>query len=117
LKAGEDIRGHEFSPEAGKEERSAVAILATPSCHPDGAAISRAEKAEAKGFQLRTENRELRTGVRTVFDALGWNMAERLQQSPLLAETPSTSPSPSATMTTRLRRAGTLAARLQGATV
>jgi single-stranded-DNA-specific exonuclease len=85
LKAGEDIRGHEFSPEAGKEERSAVAILATPSCHPDGAAISRAEKAEAKGFQLRTENRELRTGVRTVFDALGWNMAERLQQSPLLA--------------------------------
>ncbi len=82
LKAGDEIRGHEFSPEApGKEELSAVAILATPSCHPDGAAISRAEKAEAKGFQLRTENRELRT----VFDALGWHMAERLQQSPLLA--------------------------------
>jgi single-stranded-DNA-specific exonuclease len=86
LKAGEEIRGHEFSPQAsGREELSAAAILATPSCHPDGAAISRAEKAEAKGFQLRTENRELRTGVRTVFDALGWNMAERLQQSPLLA--------------------------------
>jgi single-stranded-DNA-specific exonuclease len=34
-----------------------------------------------KGFQLRTENRELRT----VFDVLGWHMAERLQQSPLLA--------------------------------
>jgi single-stranded-DNA-specific exonuclease len=82
LKAGEEIRGHEFSPEApGKEELSAVAILATPSCHPDGAAISRAEKAEVKGFQLRTENRELRT----CFDALGWHMAERLQQSPLLA--------------------------------
>jgi single-stranded-DNA-specific exonuclease len=31
--------------------------------------------------EVRTENRELRT----VFDALGWNMAERLQQSPLLA--------------------------------
>jgi hypothetical protein len=30
---------------------------------------------------LRTENRELRT----VFNALGWRMAERLQQSPLLA--------------------------------
>src|SRR5277367_5624412 len=45
LKAGEDIRGHEFSPElvkeAGNEELSAVAILATPSCHPDGAAIRR----------------------------------------------------------------------------
>jgi single-stranded-DNA-specific exonuclease len=86
LKAGED-RGHEFSPEPGKEELSVVAILATPNCHPDGAAISRAEKAEAKGFQLRTENRELRAAekLRTVFDALGWHMAERLQQSPLLA--------------------------------
>ena len=64
-----------------KRRVSAVAILATPSCHPDGAAIRRNEKAEAKGFQLRTENRELRT----VFNALGWRMAERLQQSPLLA--------------------------------
>jgi single-stranded-DNA-specific exonuclease len=82
LKAGEDIRSNEFIPEAtGKEELSAVVILATPNCHPDGAAIRREEKAEAKGFQLRTENRELRT----VFDALGWHMAERLQQSPLLA--------------------------------
>jgi single-stranded-DNA-specific exonuclease len=82
LKAGEDIRGHEFSPqESEREELSEVAILATPSCHPDAAAIRRKEKAEAKGFQLRTENRELRT----VFNALGWRMAERLQQSPLLA--------------------------------
>ena len=90
LKAGEDEK-HEFSPDPaeedpaakdrGKEELSAVAILTTPNCHPDGAAIRRTEKAEAKGFQLRTENRELRT----VFNALGWHMAERLQQSPLLA--------------------------------
>jgi single-stranded-DNA-specific exonuclease len=85
LKAGEDDSGHEFSPEADKEELSTAAILATPSCHPDGAVIRRDEKAVAKGFQLRTENRELRTGVKTVFDALGWRMAERLQQSPLLA--------------------------------
>src|SRR5580700_1229796 len=80
VKAGEDA----VNEAAGKEEPSAVAILATPSCHPDGAAIRREEKAEAKGFQLRTENRELRT-VKTVFDALGWHMAERLQQAPLLA--------------------------------
>ena len=33
--------------------------------------------------QLRTENRELRTKI--TFDALGWHMAERLQQTPLLA--------------------------------
>src|SRR5580704_7666449 len=91
LKAGEDVRPHEFSPqesaqESEREELSEVAILATPSCHPDGAAIRRKEKAEAKGFQLRTENRELRTGAaRTVFNSLGWHMAERLQHSPLLA--------------------------------
>jgi single-stranded-DNA-specific exonuclease len=88
LKAGEDNSSHECSPQAsGEQELSAVAILATPRCHPDGAAIRRDEKDEAKGFQLRTENRELRTAEkpRTVFDALGWHMAERLQQSPLLA--------------------------------
>jgi single-stranded-DNA-specific exonuclease len=86
LKAGEDLRAHEFSPQdPEKEELSAVAILTTPNCHPDSAAIRRADKADAKGFQLRTENRERRTGVRTVFSALGWHMAERLEQSPLLA--------------------------------
>ena len=35
----------------------------------------------AVGHQPGTESRELRT----VFDALGWNMADRLQQRPLLA--------------------------------
>jgi single-stranded-DNA-specific exonuclease len=86
LKAGEDM-SHQFSPEVaaeeerGTEELSAVAILTPPSCHPDGAAIRRNEKTEARSSPLRTENRDLRT----VFDALGWHMAERLQQSPLLA--------------------------------
>jgi single-stranded-DNA-specific exonuclease len=70
-------------------ELSAAAILATPRCHPDGAAIRRDEKtaaatlAYASGVPLKTENRELRT--RITFDALGWHMAERLQQTPLLA--------------------------------
>jgi single-stranded-DNA-specific exonuclease len=66
-------------------ELSAMAILTTPRCHPDGAAIRREERAAV--LEARTENREVRTtrGLRTVFDALGWNMAERLQQSPLLA--------------------------------
>src|SRR5579864_7220462 len=76
-------------------ELSAAAILATPRCHPDGAAIGRAERAaavaEAQAGSLRTENRQLRTESRTdfrtrvTFDALGWHMAERLQQTPLLA--------------------------------
>jgi single-stranded-DNA-specific exonuclease len=74
------------------EELSAAAILATPRCHPDGAAIRRNEKAAslAEGYasdQLRTESRVLRTDFRSkiTLDALGWHMAERLQQTPLLA--------------------------------
>jgi single-stranded-DNA-specific exonuclease len=85
---------------AGSESRelSAAAILAIPSCHPDGAAIRREEKAaavaeghaiasEVTNRELRTENRELRTDFRSkiTFDALGWHMAERMQQTPLLA--------------------------------
>ena len=74
----------------GSDELAATAVLLTPRCHPDGAAIRRDEKvaAMAEGYpgtsrQLRTENRELRTKIS--FDALGWHMAERLQQTPLLA--------------------------------
>ena len=82
LRAGQVVPASEES-----SELSAAAILATPRCHPDGAAIRRSEKAAAAvvGYEgsLRTENRELRTKV--VFDALGWHMAERLQQTPLLA--------------------------------
>jgi single-stranded-DNA-specific exonuclease len=68
-----------------QEELSAIAIATTPRCHPDASVISRAEKAEAMGAKLRTENREPRTGSKTVFDALGWRMAERLKAAPLLA--------------------------------
>jgi len=89
--------------EAPELELSTVAILATPRCHPDSAAIRRSEKTAAatEGYsnecnrppvntpnQLSTENRELRTASwrdSIVFDALGWNMAERMRQSPLLA--------------------------------
>ncbi len=67
--------------EPAQEELSAGAILATPRCHPNGAEIHRSEKAAASGRQLRSNNRKLSP----VFDALGWHMAERLQQSPLLA--------------------------------
>jgi single-stranded-DNA-specific exonuclease len=74
----------------GSDELAATAVLLTPRCHPDGAAIRRDEKvaAMAEGYPgtsrpLRTENRELRTKIS--FDALGWHMAERLQQTPLLA--------------------------------
>jgi single-stranded-DNA-specific exonuclease len=67
------------------EELSPAAVLATPRCHPDGAAIRRSER-EAAATALITENRELRTDFRSriTFDALGWHMAERLKQSALL---------------------------------
>ena len=74
---------------AESEELSIAAVLATPRCHPDGAVIRRSDKAAAiaEGYanadQLRTENRDLRSKI--TFDALGWHMAERLQQAPLLA--------------------------------
>jgi hypothetical protein len=63
--------------------------MATPRCHPDGAAITRAERvaAVAESYAdgaLRAENRELKTALRITFDALGWHMAERLQKAPLL---------------------------------
>jgi single-stranded-DNA-specific exonuclease len=80
LKSREKSGNLMFS-EAEQPELSEAAILAIPCCHPDGAAITPAQKAEAAGGQLKTGDRELRTA----FSALGWHMAERLQQSPLLA--------------------------------
>jgi hypothetical protein len=73
------------------------AILVTPRCHPEAAAIPRGEVRAANENQLRTENRELGTGSddrrpttgdwrkNITFDALGWHMAERLQAANLLA--------------------------------
>jgi single-stranded-DNA-specific exonuclease len=51
------------------DELSAEAIAMTPRCHPDSAAIPR-----------RTEN--WRKSI--TYDALGWHMAERIQQTQLL---------------------------------
>ncbi len=68
----------------GSEELSAAAVVATPSCHPDGAVIRRTEKASSidsiRAGELRTDFQH-----KITFDALGWHMAERLQQTPLLA--------------------------------
>ena len=78
------------------EELAAAAVLATPRCHPDGSTVRRTEKAAAvaegygRSVPLRTENGEPRTGSpelrsKITFDVLGWHMAERLLQNPLLA--------------------------------
>jgi single-stranded-DNA-specific exonuclease len=90
LKVRAGVARKDETPDSRSEqsrELSAEAILATPRCHPDGAAIRRSETtavvAEARAPERRTENGEPRT--RITFDALGWHMAERLQQTPLLA--------------------------------
>jgi len=90
FRAGNRVEKIEAPVSEESEEFSATAILVTPRCHPDGAAIRRGERTAAVAEthnQPRTENREPRTDLRTklTFDALGWHMAERLQQTPLLA--------------------------------
>jgi len=81
FRAGNRVEKIEASSSEDAEELSASAILATPRCHPDGAAIRRSEKVAAIA-EAQARN-PLRT--RITFDALGWHMAERLQQTPLLA--------------------------------
>src|SRR6266567_3462670 len=78
------------APSLEPAELSSAAILATPRCHPDAAAIRRSERAAAvakRAESPRTANHEPRPDFRTkiTFDALGWHMAERLQKTPLLA--------------------------------
>jgi hypothetical protein len=86
------VRAGASPAQGGETELSAAAILAAPRCHPDGATIRREERAAAvaEGYAdstLRNEDRDLRTRLASniTFDALGWHMAERLQQAPLLA--------------------------------
>ena len=62
------------------EALSAVAVAATPRCHPDGAEIRRKNDATEKSS---TGNSNWRRNI--AFDALGWHMAERLQAAKLLA--------------------------------
>jgi single-stranded-DNA-specific exonuclease len=77
------LRAAQAQPKSTEEpELSAAAILATPRCHPDGAAIRRSERTAA-ALEFRGNKSDFRS--RISFDALGWHMAERLQQSPLLA--------------------------------
>jgi len=57
-------------------ELSDAAVRVTPNCHPDSAAIRR-----------RSENREARTEnwrKSVTYNALGWRMAERMEQAHLL---------------------------------
>ena len=58
-----------------------LAVLTTPRCDPDSAALRRNEIRQATDDR-QTTDRNWRSAV--TFDALGWHMAERCQQAGLL---------------------------------
>jgi single-stranded-DNA-specific exonuclease len=58
-----------------------LAILTTPRCDPDSAALRRSEVREATDNRQETDSRWRKA---IAFDALGWHMAERCQQAGLL---------------------------------
>jgi single-stranded-DNA-specific exonuclease len=74
------------STEDATEEMSETAILVSPRCHPDSASIPRRDvrtAAENRNEAAKSSSPDWRRSI--VFDALAWNMAERIQHSPLLA--------------------------------
>jgi len=72
--------------EDASEEMSAAAILASPRCHPDSVSIPRRDVRAAVENRDAAANSSAPDWRRSiVFDALAWNMAERVQNSSLLA--------------------------------
>jgi single-stranded-DNA-specific exonuclease len=74
------------STEDASEEMSAAAILASPRCLPDSASIPRRDvraAVENRDAAATSSAPDWRRSI--VFDALAWNMAERVQNSSLLA--------------------------------
>jgi single-stranded-DNA-specific exonuclease len=57
-----------------EEELSEVAVLVAPRCHPDSAVLPR--------LHAQSSKRDWRSSI--TYDALGWRMAERIQQAELL---------------------------------
>jgi len=82
IKAGPSVGSGE-----GSSQLSAAAILATPSCHPDSSSIRRSDKAAAVAELQGAVSTEPGNGLtsKITFVALGWHLAKRLQESPLLA--------------------------------
>jgi single-stranded-DNA-specific exonuclease len=57
-----------------EEELSEVAVLTTPRCHPDSSVLPR----------LHAQSSNSRSRMSLTYDALGWRMAERIQQTEVL---------------------------------
>ena len=79
------VRARERNASSNESSQlSGAAIQATPRCHPDSTAIRRSERAAAVAErQGSSPKNDFRSKI--TFDALAWNMAERLQKTPLLA--------------------------------
>lgn len=77
------LRARQMANPEELQGMSTAAILATPRCHPDGVAIRRDERAAAVREAQSLPQRDFRSKI--TFDALGWHMAEHLQESRLLA--------------------------------
>jgi single-stranded-DNA-specific exonuclease len=73
------------STEDENQEMSEAAILVSPRCHPDSASIPRRDVRAAVENRNEAAKSSATWRRSIVFDALAWNMAERVQQSPLLA--------------------------------
>jgi len=92
LKVAAGLDGSESASTDSAEGLTPEAVLATPRCHPDGAAIRRDERrvaeaarasAVAPTSQPQANPRDWRRNI--TFDALGWHMAERVEAAKLLA--------------------------------
>ena len=59
-----------------------LALVTTPRCHPDSAAFPRGAVAAARERVQARQSSGWRKSI--VFDAMGWRMAERVQQAQLL---------------------------------
>jgi single-stranded-DNA-specific exonuclease len=68
----------ESAGEPSRTELSEEAVLVTPRCHPDSAALPRRDSRAA----AKASNGGWRKSI--VYNALGWRMAERVQQAQLL---------------------------------
>ncbi|MFZ0955340.1 MAG: single-stranded-DNA-specific exonuclease RecJ, partial [Candidatus Sulfotelmatobacter sp.] len=72
------------STDDASQEMSEAAVLVSPRCHPDAAAIPRRDVRAAAQNRDGANSHAPDWRRSIVFDALAWNMADRLQQSPLL---------------------------------
>jgi single-stranded-DNA-specific exonuclease len=75
------------------QELSAAAVLATPNYHPDGAKFSREQRLQAQASVAEADSADAKSGPTSsapwrknvTFNALGWQMAERVAEAKLIA--------------------------------